>query len=385
MTPRDLPWREERKDLLAKVRRVVVKVGSAVLTSAHGLDLDVVESLASQLCALHDRGVDVVLVSSGAVSAGRGVLRDQTELRGMPDRQAASAIGQSRLMHAYDQAFGRRHKMTAQILLTRDDLRSRRRFLNVRNTFGVLLGWRAVPIVNENDTVAVQELEFGDNDRLAGLLLNVVDADLFVNLTSARGVLGENPDKNPDAACLDCVEDIEGLDIKGLCGGKTQVGSGGMYSKLLSARRASQLGVPTLILSGREPDAINRVFAGQDLGTWVRPQANKISRRKYWMAYNMEPSGALVVDDGAVRALVSGHKSLLPAGIREVEGQFGRGALLHIRDQQGELVAVGLSNYRAVDLRKILGLKSSEIEAVLGPGHYPEAVHRDNMLMRAAL
>lgn len=376
---------QERERILNSAKRVVVKVGSAVLTTGLGVDISVVRSLAGQLAQLHDRGTDVVLVSSGAVAAGRNVLRSCCEIKGMPDKQAASAVGQSRLMHFYNEAFEGHGKLSAQILLTRDDLKSRHRFLNARNTFASLLQWRAIPIVNENDTVAVQELEFGDNDSLASLLLNVVEADLYVNLTSASGVYADNPDTVTDACALDVIEDIHGLDLNRMCGGKTSVGTGGMYSKLVAAGRAAQLGVPTLILSGREPDAIVRAFSGEMLGTWICADRKAVSRRKFWMAYNGDPSGVLVLDDGAVQAVSTGGKSLLPAGIVRVEGSFQRGALVRVADPQGVVIGLGLCNYAAADLRKVLGMKSSELQKVLGDNRYPEAIHRDNLLMDAVV
>jgi len=378
-----MDWREERTQALAAAKRLVIKVGSAVLAGPEGLDNAVIEDLASQIAALHGRGLDVVLVSSGAVAAGRRVLGVTT--RDLPSRQAASAVGQSRLMHAWDQAFATRGIVSAQVLLTHDGLEMRDRFLNALNTFRTLLSWRAVPVVNENDTVAVQELVFGDNDTLASLVLNVVEADLLVSLTSARGVFDRNPAECPGAEPLACIEDIAGLDVAGMCSGKTTDGTGGMYAKLLAARRAAQLGVPTLVLAGREPGAVVRAFAGEDLGTWVRPGDKKISRRKFWLAYNNTPAGAVVVDAGAVRALRERGKSLLPAGIRAVEGEFESGALVRIVDQAGAAVGVGLSNYAAGDLRRIMGRHSSEIEAVLGGCAYPEAVHRDDLLLDAAL
>ncbi len=377
-----MDWRVEREEVLGNARRVLVKVGSAVLTSGTGLDAGVVDNLVAQIAQLHARGTDVVLVSSGAVAAGRAVLRQCCELQGMPHRQAASAVGQSRLMHCYDNAFAHHGIISAQMLLTRDDLRSRVRFLHIRNTFGALLGWHTVPIVNENDSVATKELEFGDNDSLASLLLNVVEADLFINLTSSGGVYAQNPDVTPGATVLECIEDVHSLDLTAMCGGKTSVGSGGMYSKLLAARRAAQLGVPTLILPGKKPDAMVRAFAGDEPGTWVRPERKVVSRRKFWLAYHAEPSGAIVVDQGAKRALSTG-KSLLPAGIVQVEGSFGRGALVRIVGQGKTVIAVGLSNYSAADLRRVMGHHTEKLAEILGEHQYTEAVHRDNMLMDA--
>lgn len=385
-----IDWREERAVSLRDARCVVVKVGSAVLSSGEGLDLAVLDNLVEQLAALRGQGRRVVLVSSGAVAAGRTALRDAAQgeapapVTGISGKQAAAAVGQSRLMHFYDSAFARRGLLAAQVLLIRDDLRDRTRFLNVRNTFSTLLGWGAVPVVNENDTVSVNELKFSDNDNLASLLLNPLEADLFVNLTSIGGVLDANPLEHPDARIMPCIERVRDLDLGALCGGKTAVGTGGMHSKLLSARRAAQLGVPTCILPGRERDVILRAFAGDEIGTWVRPEEHVIPRRKFWLAYQAEPQGTLRLDAGAAEAVRLRGKSLLPGGITAVEGEFAAGALVRLTHGD-EAVAVGLSNYDAAELRRIMGLKRHEVAAVLGDAHYPEVVHRDNMLLDAAL
>jgi len=377
-------WKHSKMEALKKAKRIVVKAGSAVLTTGMGVDMGVVQSLAKDMAALHKQGADILLVTSGAVAAGRGVIR-QAALEELPDRQAASAIGQSRLMHAYDEAFGAQGIVSAQLLLTREDLESRERYLNVRNTLRTLLGWRCLPVVNENDTVAVQELVYGDNDCLSSLLVGVVEADLFVNLTSAKGVYSENPAENAGAVCHDCLDAIGSLDLEHMCRGKTVSGTGGMHSKLLAAKRVAQLGVPTLIVSGREPDRLSRVFAGEDLGTWIPAEARPISKRKYWLAYTSEPRGGLWIDQGAAQALRAGGKSLLPAGIVRVEGEFEKGSTVRILDFQGQTVGVGLVNYDCEDLKKIMGLKSGRIGQVLGQAPYQEAVHRDNMVLDAAL
>ena len=380
-----------RREILGRTKCVVVKVGSAVLTSEKGLDPGIVGRLVDQIAALHAQNLEVVLVSSGAVAAGRTRIRQNRldasniDFAELPSRQAASAIGQSRLMHEYDEAFSRFGKTVAQILLTREDLRSRARFRNARNTIRRLLDWGVIPIVNENDTVAVAELKFGDNDTLASLIVDLVGADLFVNLTSADGVFDKNPDKFPDACCVPLIEDIESLDIEGMCDGKTSVGSGGMYSKLRAARRAAQLGVPTLIVSGKSALALTRIFAGEVLGTLVLPCGRLVSHRKFWVAYHDDPAGTVSVDAGAAKALRENGKSLLPAGIRKVEGRFERGALVRIVDLDGRHVGVGLANYSGEELTRIQGRKSSELAEVLGSAPYPEAVHRDNLLLDAAL
>ena len=389
-------WREERRAALAQARCVIVKVGSAVIGNASGVDEQVLDNLAGQLASLRGESDDpqrrVILVSSGAVAAGRSAPAGRGRGEGVRQgqnadlsaRQAAAAVGQGRLMHLYDQAFARHGVLTAQVLLTRDDLKERERFLNARNTFGTLLRWGVIPVVNENDTVSISELKFSDNDNLASLLLNTVEADLFVNLTSIGGVLEADPRDCPQARILPCIDRVRELDLNTLCGSKTSVGTGGMYSKLLSASRAAQLGVPTLILPGREPDVITRAFGGEELGTWVRPESRTVSRRKYWLAYQAEPRGRLDVDDGAADALLNGGKSLLPGGIRTVEGEFESGALVRITHENADL-GVGFSNYAAEELRRIKGLRRHEVAAILGDAHYPEVVHRDNLLLDAAL
>ncbi len=378
-----------RHPCLSGLRRVLVKVGSAVLADNRGiLNLDVVDRLAGELAGLHDQGLDVVLVSSGAVAAGRGRVAETVDgavLYDLPGRQAASAVGQGRLVHHYDEALARRGKLAAQILLTRDGLSLRSRFLNARNTLERLLEWRAIPIINENDTVSVKELEFGDNDTLASLTLGLIGADLFVNLTSAGGVFDKNPDLHPDARLLPLIESIRDLDLESICAGKTSVGTGGMYSKLLAACRAAQLGVPTLILSGRDDFSIFKALADPGRGTLVLPEGKTVSRKKFWLAYHDDPAGDLWIDAGAARALTERGKSLLPAGIRKVEGEFEQGSLVRLRDADGATLGVGLANYDSNDLARIMGRKTSEIEALLGHAPYSSAVHRDNLLLDAAV
>ncbi|MDR2055543.1 MAG: glutamate 5-kinase [Desulfovibrio sp.] len=398
--------RRERRRAVSQARAVVVKVGSAVLSDARGLDTAVVSGLARQMALVQGSPGKtcpprrLVLVSSGAVAAGRAVLAaagQKVDAANLAARQAAAAVGQGQLMRAWDMAFAAHGMSTAQILLTRDDLRSRERFLNIRNTVAALLEWNVVPVVNENDTVSVSELKFGDNDCLASLLVNLTGADLFVNLTSAPGVQSADPRLKPDSPVMECIEDVTALDLRRLCGGKTEAGSGGMYSKLLAARRAAQIGVPTLILPGRAPHVLARAF-GLDAGgtadnaetrktcpgTWVRPSGRAISRRKFWMAYQAEPAGAVAVDAGAADALLRKGGSLLPGGVRSVEGVFQKGSLVRVL-HEGRSIGVGLSNYNATQLRRIMGLKRHEVAAVLGDAHYPEVIHRDNLLLDAAI
>lgn len=303
---------------------------------------------------------------------------------GLSGKQAAAAVGQGRLMHLYDNAFAERGILTAQVLLTRDDLKNRTRFLNIRNTFSELLNWGVIPVVNENDTVSVNELKFSDNDNLASLLINPVEADLFVNLTTIGGVLDANPAGNPRRHDHAVHRRCPGPQSRYPVRRQDLRGHGGMYSKLLSAHRVAQLGVPTAILPGCEPDVIPRLFAGETIGTWVRPEQRTVSRRKYWLAYQADPQGTLYLDTGAADAVRNHGKSLLPGGITEVHGSFEAGALVRLVYDR-ETVGVGLSNYNAADLLRIRGLKRHEVAAILGDAHYPEVVHRDNLLLDAAL
>ncbi|KAB1443102.1 glutamate 5-kinase [Pseudodesulfovibrio senegalensis] len=383
--------RNGRAHLLQDARRIVVKVGSAVLTTQDGINRKTIIRLAGQLARLHDRGIGIVLVSSGAVAAGRTRIAETLgssvagAISDLPARQAASAVGQGRLMHDYDEAFGWFGKATAQILLTRDGLRDRKRFLNARNTLEQLLAWDVIPIINENDTVSVKELQFGDNDTLGAMAVGLIGADLYINLTSADGVFDKNPDKNPDAACMPLIENIAALDIDAMCDGKTASGSGGMYSKLRAARRAAQLGVPTLIVSGKNRFSLEHALDDNGPGTLVLPEDHTVSSKKFWMAYHDEPAGTITVDSGAARALTAKGKSLLPAGITTVKGCFEPGALVRICTQDDTTIGVGLTNYSSDDLNSIKGLRTSQIEALIGPVHYKEAVHRDNLLPDAAI
>ncbi|MBR3664214.1 MAG: glutamate 5-kinase [Desulfovibrio sp.] len=383
-------WRQERALVLKEAHCIVFKVGSAVLTNTQGLDNEVISHLAAQMADIWKArlGRRIVLVTSAAVAAGRSVLRklgQDAEKTGLSARQAIAAIGQCQLMQAWDEAFTAHGLATAQVLLTREDLRVRQHFLNVRNTFAELMDWGILPIVNENDTVSVQELKFGDNDNLSSLLANLVHADLVVNLTQAPGVKASDPQKNPEAPVLEHIADIASLDITKICGSKSNVGTGGMYSKLKAARRTAQIGVPTLILPGRQKDILTLAFHGQSgLGTYIQPNRDIVSRRKYWLAYQTDPCGILFVDQGAASALLHDGRSLLPGGICRVEGNFQEGALVAIRKDDEE-IGVGLSNYSSQQIARIMGLKRHEVAAILGDAHYPDVIHRDNLLLHAVV
>ena len=373
---------------LAEAHRIVIKIGSAVLADASQLCLPVLDSLAAQIASLlgADARRRIIMVSSGAVAAGRAVIRREAGQAGQSEKQALAAIGQARLMQAWSDAFDPYGVITAQALLTRDDFRIRERFQNAAATLNRLLDWSVVPIINENDTVAVHELKFGDNDTLASLLVNLVQADLFISLTSAPGVFAADPEKEANPQILEVIEDIGSLNLDSLCGSRTALGSGGMHSKLMAARRVAQLGVPTLILPGREDHILMRALAcdGKRHGTLVLPETKAVPRRKFWIAYQSEPAGELTIDAGAANALLLQGRSLLPGGIIAVSGDFPRGALVRII-HNGDTIGVGSSNYSSDQLVRIHGRKRHEIAAILGNANYPDAVHRDNLLIDAAV
>ncbi len=387
-------WQEEKQKHIENMRTIVVKVGSAVLTNNEGIDRQVLGNIVTQLASLVKMGKRVVLVSSGAIAAGRASLRcchiEENFLEGLSGKQAAAAIGQGKLVHMYDELFMQHSLLSAQVLLTRLDFENRERFLNARNTLMRLLDMQVVPIINENDTVSVSEIKFGDNDALASYILNAVEGDLVINLTSTGGVLSKNPLKvkeREEIPLIPCIENIDKLDLDTLCGGKSAVGTGGMYSKLLSARRASQLSVPTFILPGKKENVIINALdcaKNEEYGTWVMPSQHHISRKKYWLAYKSEPHGVLHVDDGAAKALLELGKSLLPAGITKVEGDFKEGDTVRIVHNSRPF-AVGLINYSSEDMKKIAGKKRVEVAVLLGNAHYSEVIHRDNMLLNAAV
>jgi len=361
------------RGLLAGVRRLVVKIGSRLLAESPAARPS---AIADQVATLRGRGVEVVIVSSGAISLGVRALRLSGRPDNLPQLQAAAAVGQNRLMQQWQHAFAAHDLVIGQVLLTHDDLGDRARFLSARNTLRALLDLGVVPIINENDTVATEEIKFGDNDQLAALVCNLASADLLVMLTDVEGVRGA------DGVRMPIVRDIE-REAAPVARSSTPdgVGSGGMASKVGSARMVTRTGVPAVVAPGRHPTVLVDVLAGEDVGTLFTPGANVLSARKHWIAYGARPLGRLVVDDGARRALVELGKSLLPRGIVRVEGSFGLGETVSVTTVQGFEFARGLAAYHADDLRKIQGLRSADIEATLGYRSLDEAIHRDDLVL----
>ena len=367
-----------RKKLLKKVKRVVVKVGSAVVAGRGGVTI--YTRLASDISGLKDTGIDAVIVSSGAIALGMKRLGMKSRPAGIPERQAVAAVGQGRLMAHYDRAFSRFGLKTAQVLLTHGDFSDRKRFLNARNALFTLLKMGIVPVINENDTVAVDELKLGDNDELSALTTNLVEADLLVILTDIDGLYDRDPSANHDAKKIGLVEDVDALELDALCGPAGSLGTGGMRSKCEAARKAAHFGAATIIAHGFTPKVLKKLFAFEDIGTLVMPREDRLKSRKHWLAFSTRPAGSLYVDDGAKEALLKKGKSLLPSGIKKIDGTFEAGSVVLCVDLSGMKFARGVVNYSSVELNRIKGFKTAEIETLLGYKVYDEVIHRDNFV-----
>ncbi|MBI4422532.1 MAG: glutamate 5-kinase [Elusimicrobia bacterium] len=359
-------------------RRLVVKIGTSVLSGGPGrLDLGALGRLAGDVCALRRRGAEVVVVSSGAILAGWQRLGLRERPRTTVAKQATAAVGQSRLMRAWEAAFARRGAAVAQILLTRDDLRERHRYLNARNTLFELLRLGVVPIINENDTVAVDEIKFGDNDGISALVAGLADADRLVLLTDQEGLFDADPRREPSARLILRVGPGEAVGRTGRAG---PLGSGGMASKVNAARTAASAGIETVIANGARAGLLLGLEDGSAAGTRFEPKARPLDKRRQWLAFASRPRGTIVVDDGARAALVERSKSLLPSGVRDVKDRFEAGDVVSLVCR-GAAFARGLTNYGAEELDRIRGLKTSEIEATLGHKPADEVVHRDNLVL----
>jgi glutamate 5-kinase len=371
-----------RKGILKGVKRVVIKIGSRVLTDADGaLDMGVIGRICSDIAALRLQGLQIVVVSSGAIAAGRSALGLTEKPKTIPHKQAAAAVGQTRLMRAYEEALSPHSLKAAQLLLTSEDLGSRQRFLNARATLDALLGFGIIPIINENDTVVVDEIKFGDNDNLSALVTNVAEANLLLILTDIEGFYSADPSLVADAKLVPIVKNIT-REIERAAGGSgSAVGTGGMATKVAAAKKAGKHGVATIIVSGKRERVIQSALHGDEVGTLFLPPQNGINRRKHWIAFTLKPAGRIFVDDGARDVLLKKGKSLLPSGITRVEGRFERGASVRICGVDGKEFARGLSDYSGVEITKLAGKKSSEIEAVLGYYYGDVIVHRDNLVI----
>ena len=369
---------------LGRVRRLVVKVGSGLITTpAAGPDRRRITRLAADVVAARGESArEVVLVSSGAIATGMARLALPRRPRSMPETQAAAAVGQTALMRHYESAFKRHGLPVGQVLLTAQDIGDRARYLNARNTLLALLRFGVLPIVNENDTVAVEEIKVGDNDNLSALVASLIEADLLVLLTDVDGLYTANPSVDRDAHKLDTVEAVTD-DIARLVWEGTGAGSvGGMATKLQAAQKAASAGVPMIIASGHEERVLERLLAGEPLGTYFAPRTDRLGARKRWIAFAVPPQGRLTVDAGAVQALTQGGKSLLPSGVVQVDGDFAAGEVVTVAaEDDGKEFARGLVNFDAPELRQIRGAKTREIEPRLGYKSFDEVIHRDNLVI----
>jgi len=371
-----------RKETLKKVKRIVVKVGSSILASRdRGLHRTVFSQLAREISALKHQGYEMILVSSGAIAAGMEKLGFQSRPQTITQKQAAAAVGQSRLMNIYESYFSRHQQTVAQVLLTHDDLSHRKRFINARNTLLALLKLGIIPIINENDTVAVDEIKVGDNDNLSALITNLIEADLLVILTDIDGLCDADPRFNPQARCIPLIEDVDmGMEgIIGDTGGPWRVG--GMVTKIEAAKKTSRFGIPTIIGNGARDGILHQILSGKEIGTLILPKTRVLSSRKGWIAFHLKPKGEVSVDEGAKRAVCQKGKSLLASGVMKVNGTFDRGDAVSCVGPRGKEFARGLVNYNASELEKIKGLRSQQIEKTLGFKYSDEVIHRDDLVV----
>lgn len=367
---------------ISQARRLVVKVGSALVTNeGTGLAVEFIAEIARQIAVLRAEGRQVLLVSSGAIAAGMQRLGWHTRPHALHELQAAAAVGQMGLVQIYETCFSQHGLKSAQILLTHEDLTDRLRYLNARSTLTTLLEMGVVPIINENDTVVTDEIKFGDNDTLGALVANLVEAEVLVILTDQAGLFSADPRKHP-AATLVSEHRADDPALEAMAGGAgSRIAKGGMLTKVRAAQRAARSGAHTLIASGREADVLPRLTQGETLGTLLVASATPLAARKQWLADHLQLAGSLILDEGAEKALASG-RSLLPIGVTAVEGNFERGEAVACRTPDGREVARGLVNYSSAEARRIARKPSTEIETVLGYVDEPELIHRNNLVLR---
>ena len=366
-------------------RRIVTKLGTNLLTGGTGkLDNDIMSKLVAQVAELHREGLELLVVSSGAIAAGRHKLGLTKQLRGIPRRQVLASVGQSHLMQAYEHLFNKHGITVAQALLTRADLADRAGYLNARNTLLALLELGVLCIVNENDVVAVdeiQEAKFGDNDNLSAMVANLVDADLLIMLTDTAGLYTADPQRSPDARLIPQVETIDAGIERLAADTPSSMGTGGMATKIEAARLATASGITVVIADGRQPDVILRLAAGEAIGTRFLPASSKLESRKRWMLSGLATKGKLIIDAGAALALKKQHRSLLAAGIKKADGEFQRGDIVNIHDPQGSQLGCGIANYSSADINVIKGAHSEQIASLLGYDYGAEVVHRNNLVI----
>ena len=376
---------EARKKVVDSTQRVVIKVGSSVLTDRRGIDLGIINRFCNEVSMLREQGRQVVIVSSGAIASGIRKIGLTETPRTIPQKQAAAAVGQGSLIRAYEEAFMHYDLQVAQILLTSDDLTNRRRYLNARHTLQTLLDWGIIPVVNENDTVVVEEIKFGDNDNLSALIAQLTEADLLVALTDMDGLYDSDPRQYENAAVIPVVRKID-REVQAFAGDLPgKLGTGGMVSKLLAAKKVTAAGVPMIIGNGRKRYILKEIFDGEEVGTLFLPTERRLSSKKQWIAHALKPQGDIFMDTGAAEAVKLRGKSLLSTGITAVRGKFGVGAPVRCLSTEEEEIGIGLVNYSAEEIEKIKGVRSHKIEDILGYKHSDEVIHRDNFVLSEAV
>lgn len=374
----ELTTQQNKRDL-SHYKRLVVKIGSALLTAnGQGLDFTAISHWATQIADLHHQGYEIILVSSGAVAEGMVRMKLTERPTDLPSLQACAAIGQMGLIQTWSDVLEQHHIKTAQVLLTHDDLADRRRYLNSCDALQHLIEWRVIPVINENDTVSTDEIRFGDNDTLAAMVAGQTHADLLIILTDQQGMFDADPRSNPDAKLLSTVRALDDR-LFDMAGGGGVLGRGGMVTKVRAARLAAKSGCPTLIASGESENVLRRLMAGEMLGTLFQADNDRITARQQWLAAHLQTAGRLVLDDGAVNAIKQHHRSLLPVGVQAVEGHFERGDVVECVDIQGQRVAVGRVNFSSESADMVKGLASDKVLQVLGESRSLEMIHRDHM------
>ena len=370
-----------REEILKNIQKIVVKVGTSTLTKEDGnLNIEKIKKIVSELSNLSDKGYDVVLVTSGAVGAGMGRLNMTERPKTLSEKQALASVGQVALTHLYQMLFQEYGKIIGQLLLTKGDFSDRRRYLNARNVCNTLLKNKIVPIINENDAVVANEIKVGDNDTLSALVSGLIDADLLIILSDVQGLYNKNPQKYEDANLIEIVGKID-EDIRKTAGEEgSKFGTGGMITKIIAAEMATKIGTNMVIASGEDPRNITRIVEKENIGTLFTKKHKKISSKKYWLAYGTNKKGVLIIDEGAEKALFKG-KSLLPVGIKEIEGDFEKGTVVKIMNLKNETVATGISNYSSDEIGLIKGHKSENIEKILGHKYDDVVIHIDNMVI----
>ena len=362
-------------------KRIVIKVGSNLLTDEKGIKKSFMKSFVSQLFDLHEKGREIIVVSSGAISMGVKKLRMNKKPTALSEKQAVAAVGQIVLMQAYEEAFCEKGVSVAQVLLEHDDIKNKTKNINARNTIHKLLEWKVIPVINENDTIATDEIKFGDNDTLAGIVGNLVDADLVVILTSVDGIFDKNPDLHGDAKIIEEIEDVAAA-IKMIdTVGRTSMGTGGMVTKLEVARKLNQVGIPLVIANGNREGVIGAIAAGKKQGTIIKSKNVKIDTKKRYILMSLKEKGRIKIDDGAKNALLNMGKSLLAVGVTSVSGEFAFGDAVEIIGADNGKVGKGIVNYSSADLNGIKGKKNAEIGKLAGENFYEEVIHRDNLFI----